>query len=56
MLHLNARVHLQKIELAVGAEEELDRTGVVIADRPRQPQRPLIIVTTSFQTFLMMNN
>ncbi len=33
MLDLDARVHLEKIELAVARQEELDRSGADIADR-----------------------
>ena len=33
MLDLQARVHLEEVEGAVGAEQELDRAGAAIADR-----------------------
>ena len=32
MLHLDARVHLDEVELAVFVHQELDRAGVLVAD------------------------
>ncbi len=37
MLHLDAGVHLDEVELAVLIHEELDRTGVLIADGGQAP-------------------
>ena len=34
MLDLQAGVHLEEVEGAVGAQQELDRAGAAIADRP----------------------
>ena len=41
MLHLQARVHLEKIELAVLIEQELDRAGVGVAHLARDKRGAL---------------
>jgi hypothetical protein len=39
MLHLDARVHLDEVEVARAIDEELDRAGARVAGRPRRPRR-----------------
>ena len=39
MLDLQARVHLEEVELAVLVEQELDRAGVGVADRAGDERR-----------------
>lgn len=41
VLHLQAGVHLEKVEVAVGIDQELDGAGVGVAHGARQPQRRL---------------
>jgi hypothetical protein len=48
MLHLDARVHLDEVDLAVLIHQELDRPGVPVAD---VLQRALIVLPSSSRSF-----
>ena len=39
MLDLEPGVHLEKVELAAGREQELDRSGAAVARGPRRGRR-----------------